>query len=129
MSTARRYQFDNPLPAVPDTTPPVVYQPQPLPAAYADQPQQLVVQHIHQAAPDRTVQRLALGAGTGAGVVGAGVYFGPLLVASLTSIAVSLAVVAIVAVAAGWTVVSVVRAVDGHADAKSVRKAAGGGRR
>jgi hypothetical protein len=54
------------------------------------QPPQVV--HVHQAPPDRTVQRLALGAGTGAGAVAAAVYFGPLLVASLWSIAVVFAV-------------------------------------
>jgi hypothetical protein len=54
------------------------------------QPPQVV--HIHQAPPDRTVQRLALGAGTGAGAVAAAVYFGPLLIASLWSIAIVFAV-------------------------------------
>jgi hypothetical protein len=54
------------------------------------QPPQVV--HVHQAPPDRTVQRLALGAGTGAGAVAAAVYFGPLLIASLWSIAVVFAV-------------------------------------
>lgn len=54
------------------------------------QPPQVV--HVHQAGPDRTVQRLALGAGTGAGAVAAAVYFGPLLVASLWSIAIVFAV-------------------------------------
>ncbi|MEU6957123.1 DUF6251 family protein, partial [Streptomyces sp. NPDC045714] len=51
-----------------------------LPAAY--QPTNVVPQvvHVHQAPPDRTVQRLALGSGVGAGAVAAGVYFGPLLV-------------------------------------------------
>lgn len=123
MTTPRRYQFDNPLPAVRETTPPVVYQPQPLPAAYGQQPQQVVVQHIHQAPPDRTIARVALGAGVGGGMVAAGVYFGPLLVAALASMAASLAVLAVVAVAGGWAVVSVVRSIDGHADAKAARKA------
>jgi hypothetical protein len=54
------------------------------------QPPQVV--HVHQAPPDRTVQRLALGGGTGAGAVAAAVYFGPLLIASLWSIAVVFAV-------------------------------------
>ncbi|MDI5968626.1 DUF6251 family protein [Streptomyces sp. SL13] len=114
-----RYRFDNPLPA-PTTVPPTVHQPY-IPAACETTPQ-MVVQHIHQAAPDRTVQRVALGAGVGGGAVVAGVYFGPLLVAALASMAASLAVVALVAVAAGWAVVHVVRAVDGHADAKTARK-------
>ncbi len=121
-TTPRRYTFDNPLP-VPTTpaAPPMVYQPQPLPAAYEQQPQQIV--HIHQAPPDRTVARVALGAGTGAGMVAAGVYFGPLLVAALASMAASLGMLALVAVAGGWAVVHVVRSLDGHADAKAARRA------
>ncbi len=115
------YQFDMPLPAVRESASPVVYQPQPLTPAY-DQPQHQVV-HIHQAPPDRTVQRVALGAGMGGGAVAAGVYFGPLLVATLTSMAASLAVLAIVAVAGAWAVVSVVRTVDGHQAAKANRRA------
>ncbi|MFJ4915884.1 DUF6251 family protein [Streptomyces sp. NPDC088726] len=87
-------------------------------------PQQ-IVQHIHQAAPDRTVQRMALGTGVGAGAVSASVYFGPMLVAAITSMAVSLAVVALVVVVIGWTTVTVVRSVagtDGEAAAKSLRR-------
>lgn len=83
------------------------------------------VVHIHQAAPDRTVQRVALGTGVGAGAVGASVYFGPLLIAAITSMAVSLAVVALVVVVTGWAVVTVVRSVggtDGKAAAKTLRK-------
>ncbi|WP_405743194.1 DUF6251 family protein [Streptomyces sp. NBC_01525] len=76
-----------------------------------------IVQHIHQAPPDRTTQRIALGTGIGAGTVAAGVYFGPLLVAALSSMAISLAVVALVAVAAAWGVVTVVRSIGGD-DAK-----------
>ncbi|MFE2633956.1 DUF6251 family protein [Streptomyces scopuliridis] len=96
-----------------------------LPAAA---PQSAVPQvvHIHQAAPDRTVQRVALGAGVGAGAVGASVYFGPMLVAAITSMAVSLAVVALVVVATAWGLVTVVRSVggtDGKAAAKNLSKA------
>lgn len=83
------------------------------------------VVHIHQAAPDRTVQRVALGSGIGAGAVGASVYFGPMLIAAITSMAVSLAVVALVVVVTGWAVVTVVRSVggaDGKAAAKNLRK-------
>lgn len=92
-----------------------------------DLPQQTGPQvvHIHQAAPDRTVQRVALGSGIGAGAVGASVYFGPMLVAAITSMAVSLAVVALVVVVTGWAVVTVVRSVggaDGKAAAKTLRK-------
>ncbi|TSB26121.1 DUF6251 family protein [Streptomyces benahoarensis] len=96
-----------------------------LPAPQA--PPQQIVQHIHQAPPDRTVQRIALGSGVGAGAVAAGVYFGPLLVAALSSMAISLAVVALVAVAAAWGVVTVVRSVggqDGKQAAENVAKVA-----
>ncbi|MGF1342838.1 DUF6251 family protein [Streptomyces flavovirens] len=96
--------------------------------AHLPAPQQVpqqVVQHIHQAAPDRTVQRLALGSGVGAGAVAAGVYFGPLLVGALTAIAANLALLAFLAVALTWGVVTVVKSVgspDGKAAASSLRK-------
>ncbi|MEU3082693.1 DUF6251 family protein [Streptomyces albidoflavus] len=95
-----------------------------LPSAFQQQGQPQVV-HIHQAAPDRTTQRIALGTGIGAGVTAAGVYFGPLLVGVLTSMAVSLAVVALVAVATAWGLVTVVRTVaqDGDQAAENLRKA------
>lgn len=94
-----------------------------LPATVAQQPQ---VVHIHQAAPDRTVQRLALGSGMGAGAVAAGVYFGPLLVAAITSMAISLAVAALVVVATAWAIVTVVKSVggpDGKNAAKNLNRA------
>jgi hypothetical protein len=98
--TPKRYRFDNELPS---------FEPRPLPVprpdtsvgqsptvapAYFEQQQyaQPQVIHVHQAPPDRTVQRLALGAGVGAGAVAGAVYFGPLLVASLWSIAIIFAV-------------------------------------
>ncbi|MFE7383506.1 DUF6251 family protein [Streptomyces zhihengii] len=87
---------------------------------------QVVHQHIHQAPPDRTVQRLALGTGIGAGTVAAGVYFGPLLVGVLTAMAANLALLALLAAVCAWGVVTVVRSVggaDGRAAAKAVRKA------
>lgn len=113
MSAPRRYQFDNPLPAPRDPHPPV-YQPQPIgtPAVY-DQQQPIVVQHIHQAPPDRTVQRIALGAGAGGGAVAAGVYFGPLLVTSLTVIGANLLFLAFIAAVGAWGVVTVVRSLGG----------------
>jgi hypothetical protein len=86
--------------------------------AYADpttlpvqQPAGPQVVHIHQAPPDRTVQRVALGSGVGAGAVAAGVYFGPLLVGVLTAIAANLAMLAFIALVLGWAVVTVVRSV------------------
>ncbi|MFE0699874.1 DUF6251 family protein [Streptomyces sp. NPDC058872] len=88
---------------------------------------QVVHQHIHQAPPDRTVQRIALGSGIGAGTVAAGVYFGPLLVGALTAIAANLALLAFLAAALSWGVVSVVRSVggtEGTNAAKNVGKAA-----
>ncbi|MFJ9418343.1 MULTISPECIES: DUF6251 family protein [unclassified Streptomyces] len=121
---SRRYQFDNPLP-VPREPQPPLYRPEPIgsPAAYQHPP--VVVQHIHQAPPDRTVQRVALGAGAGGGAVAAGVYFGPLLVAAISSIAISLAVVALVVVVSAWGVVHVVRTIggpEGQAAAKALRR-------
>ncbi|MFI9801469.1 MULTISPECIES: DUF6251 family protein [unclassified Streptomyces] len=77
----------------------------------AQQPSGPQVVHIHQALPDRTVQRVALGSGVGAGAVAAGVYFGPLLVGALTAIAANLAMLAFIALVLGWAVVTVVRAV------------------
>ncbi|WP_406248277.1 DUF6251 family protein [Streptomyces anulatus] len=84
-----------------------------LPATY--QPANTVPQvvHVHQAPPDRTVQRLALGSGVGAGAVAAGVYFGPLLVGVLTAIAANLALLALVASVCAWGVVTVVKSVGG----------------
>ncbi|WP_329614987.1 DUF6251 family protein [Streptomyces brevispora] len=95
-----------------------------LPAPPQQVPQQ-IVQHIHQAPPDRTVQRVALGSGVGAGAVAAGVYFGPLLVGALTAIAANLAMLAFIALVLGWSVVTVVRAVTngGQDTARRGRKA------
>ncbi|WP_354597798.1 DUF6251 family protein [Streptomyces sp. JL1001] len=81
--------------------------------------------HVHQAPQDRTVQRLALGSGMGAGAVAAGVYFGPLLVSVLTAIAANLALLAMVAAVCAWGVVTVVKSVsgsDGKAAASSLRR-------
>ncbi|MFD4583201.1 DUF6251 family protein [Streptomyces sp. NPDC058434] len=91
-----------------------------LPAQQAAGPQ-VVHQHIHQAPPDRTVQRIALGSGVGAGAVAAGVYFGPLFVGVLTAIAANLALLAFIALVLGWAVVTVVRSVGG-ADGKAAAK-------
>ncbi|MZE51083.1 hypothetical protein GTY86_07105 [Streptomyces sp. SID5770] len=87
---------------------------------------QVVHQHIHQAPPDRTVQRIALGSGIGAGTVAAGVYFGPLLVGALTAIAANLALLAFLAAVLAWGVVTVVKSIggpEGQAAAKSIGKA------
>lgn len=125
MTTPRRYQFDNQLPAVVQQPQAPVYRPEMLPTpGYAEQPH-VVVQHIHQAPPDRTVQRLALGAGVGSGAVAGAVYFGPLLVAAISSMAISLAVVALVVVVSAWGVVTVVRSIggpEGKAAAKTLRR-------
>ncbi|MER5713527.1 DUF6251 family protein [Streptomyces sp. NPDC002122] len=86
---------------------------------------QVVHQHIHQAPPDRTLQRVALGSGVGAGTVAAGVYFGPLLVGALTAIAANLALLALLATVLAWGVVTVVRSIggpDGKAAAKNLAK-------
>ncbi|MFD3330737.1 DUF6251 family protein [Streptomyces sp. NPDC058701] len=95
-----------------------------LPAAYAGP--QVVHQHIHQAPPDRTVQRIALGSGVGAGAVAAGVYFGPLLIAALTAIAANIAFLAFLTLVLGWCVHTVVKSVgspSGTQAVKNVRKA------
>lgn len=101
--------------------------------AYVDQaalvpaaPSAPQVVHIHQAPPDRTVQRVALGTGMGAGAVAAGVYFGPLLVGVLTAMAANLALLALIAAVCAWGVVTVVKSVggpDGKAAAKTLSKA------
>ncbi|MFJ5799730.1 DUF6251 family protein [Streptomyces decoyicus] len=124
MSTPRRYQFDNQLPTL-HTPQPLIHRPEPLitPAA-ADQAVTLV-QHIHQAPPDRTVQRVALGAGIGGGAVVAGVFVGPMVITLLASAAVPLAFLALVLVAGAWGVVSVVRSIggpEGKAAAKTLRR-------
>ncbi|MER6911127.1 DUF6251 family protein [Streptomyces sp. NPDC000594] len=96
-----------------------------LPALHQPAPQMPQVVHIHQAPPDRTVQRVALGTGMGAGAVVAGVYFGPLLVAAMTSMAISLAVAALVVVAITWGLHTTVKAIggpDGTAAAKNIAK-------
>lgn len=87
---------------------------------------QVIHQHIHQAPPDRTVQRIALGSGIGAGTVAAGVYFGPLLVGALTAIAANLALLAFLAAVLAWGVVTVIKSVggpDGQQAAKAIGKA------
>ncbi|PKA38471.1 hypothetical protein SM8_015610 [Streptomyces sp. SM8] len=97
---------------------------------YADQlPQtsqqqgQPPVVHIHEAPPDRTTQRIALGTGIGAGTVAAGVYFGPLLVAALTSIAISLAVVALLVVVVVWGLSSASKTIrDNNRDTRRYRR-------
>lgn len=82
---------------------------------------QIVHQHIHHAPPDRTVQRIALGSGVGAGTVAAGVYFGPLLVGVLTAMAANLALLALIAAVCAWGIVTVVRSVGGS-DGKAAAK-------
>ncbi|MGW7457062.1 DUF6251 family protein [Streptomyces sp. NPDC054797] len=99
--------------------------PNSLPGAFGGP--QVVHQHIHQAPPDRTVQRIALGSGVGAGAVAAGVYFGPLLVGVLTAIAANIAMLAFLALMLGWGVHTVVKSIGGsHGEAavKNVGKAA-----
>ncbi|MGW3095890.1 DUF6251 family protein [Streptomyces sp. NPDC001102] len=91
----------------------------------SQQPNRPQVVHIHQAPPDRTVQRIALGSGVGAGAVAAGVYFGPLLVGVLTAMAANLAMLAFLAAVMAWGVVTVVRSVggqEGKAAAKRLRR-------
>ena len=117
--TPKRYQFDMPMaPVEPRPLPvrrPDTEQGYPLvgtPASdqqvwQATQPVQQVV-HIHQAPPDRVLQRLALGAGIGAGATAGAVYFGPLLVASMEMIAITFLIGGLVIAVLAWSVVSVV---------------------
>ncbi|MFD7397292.1 DUF6251 family protein [Streptomyces virginiae] len=99
-----------------------------MPATFQSAPQ-VVHQHIHQAAPDRTVQRLALGSGVGAGAVTAGVYFGPLLVGVLTAIAANLAMLAFLALVLAWGVHTVVKSTGSSEGAAAVKNARRIGRR
>lgn len=75
--------------------------------------QQPQIVHVHQAAPDRTVQRIALGSGMGAGAVAAAVFLGPMLIAAITAITAQLAVLALLVAVVAWAVVTVVRSVSG----------------
>ncbi|MEU0371189.1 DUF6251 family protein [Streptomyces sp. NPDC006283] len=101
----------------------VYLQPDQLPAVQPPQYSgpQVVHQHVHHAPPDRTVQRIALGSGVGAGAVAAGVYFGPLLVGVLTAMAANLALLALIAAVCAWGVVTVVKSVGGQ-DGKNAAK-------
>ncbi|MGV0097778.1 DUF6251 family protein [Streptomyces californicus] len=90
-----------------------------LPATYQPTTGVPQVVHVHQAPPDRTVQRLALGSGMGAGAVAAGVYFGPLLVGALTAIAANLAILALVAAVCAWGVVTVVKSIGDKSSRKT----------
>ncbi|MFH8404483.1 DUF6251 family protein [Streptomyces sp. NPDC018019] len=108
----RRYQFDNHLPAPRAGHGEVVHRPEPLPPVTDGDGRPITIQHIHQAPPDRTVQRVALGAGAGAGAVAAGVYFGPLLAAAAVSIATIFVFGGLLIGVGVWGVVSVVRAVN-----------------
>ncbi|WP_374776671.1 DUF6251 family protein [Streptomyces sp. NBC_01310] len=92
-----------------------------LPAAF--QGPQVVHQHIHQAAPDKTVQRIALGSGVGAGAVAAGVYFGPLLVGVLTAIAANIAMLAFLGLVLAWGVHTVVKSTGSSEGAAAVKNA------
>lgn len=87
----KRYRFDNHLPVAREAAP-LPVQPSAGVTETVTTAQHPQVVHIHQAAPDRTLQRVALGSGMGAGAVAASVYFGPLLIAAITSMAISLAV-------------------------------------
>ncbi|MET9568021.1 DUF6251 family protein [Streptomyces virginiae] len=93
-----------------------------VPATYTGP--QVVHQHIHQAAPDKTVQRIALGSGVGAGAVAAGVYFGPLLVGALTAIAANIAMLAFLALILGWGVHTVVKSIGSPEAGAAVRNVA-----
>lgn len=113
--TPKRYRFDNEMPS---------FEPRPLPVqrpeasvgqspmqvpAYYEQQQyaQPQVIHVHQAPPDRTLQRVALGSGIGAGATAATAFLGPLLVASLTAMVWILLAGALGVAVLGWAIVQV----------------------
>ena len=94
--------------------------------ATVEQQQAPQIIHVHQAPPDRTVQRMALGSGVGAGAVAAGVYFGPLLVGVLTAMAANLALLAFLAAVMAWGVVPHGRSIggpEGQRAARTIRRA------
>lgn len=116
----KRYRFDNQTPSfeprpLPVPRPAEGYAPVPTPGGdqafpvYAEKVPQII--HVHQAPPDRTLQRLAMGAGAGAGAVAAGVYYGPLLTASLSFMAICIAVTGLVVMVVAWAIVMVARSV------------------
>lgn len=117
----KRYRFDNtwPVPREPAHLP---VQPSAVVAQTDTTGQSPQVVHIHQAPPDRTLQRVALGAGMGGGAVAAGVVYGPLLVAAFTSIAITLLVLALAVAVLTWGIVTVVRAVGGNTGTKGKRR-------
>ncbi|MEW2518147.1 DUF6251 family protein [Actinacidiphila alni] len=80
-------------------------------AEMAQRQQAPQIVHVHQAPPDHTVQRLALGAGVGAGAVAGAVFFGPLLIASLTTMAVIVLAGALAIAVLAWAIVHVVTGV------------------
>jgi hypothetical protein len=126
-TTPRKYRFDTPGPT---------FEPRPLPVRrpessvaqtatqlpeQAQQYAQPQVVHIHQAPPDRVLQRLALGAGMGAGATTVAVYYGPLLVASMEMVAITFLVGGLVIAVLAWSVVSVVRSVNPPATGRKRR--------
>lgn len=130
-SRPKRYAFDNPMPPVEPRPLPARrpesegYAPVPVPGGEQQmwqQPPAPQVIHVHQAPPDRTVQRLALGAGMGAGAVGAAVYFGPLLVASLEAMAVILLAGTLGVAVLAWAIVHVVGGVRPEARGRKRRR-------
>lgn len=124
----KRYRFDNPMPSVepgplPVRRPEATVGQSPMVAEQSvQQYAQPQVVHIHQAPPDSTVQRLALGAGMGAGAVASAVYFGPLLIASLTFMTIWLAVLALVIALIVWPIVVIVRSANPDTGRKKGRR-------
>jgi hypothetical protein len=127
-ATPKRYRFDNPGPTFeprplpvrrPETSVAQTATQLPEPAQQYAQPQ---VVHIHQAPPDRTLQRLALGAGMGGGAVATAVYMGPLLVASMEMVAITFLVGGLVIAVLAWSLVSVVRSINPPATGRKRRR-------
>ncbi|MDX2704072.1 DUF6251 family protein [Streptomyces sp. PA03-6a] len=114
MSTPRRYRFDNPMPSTEPARLPVRQEIAQANLLHNVQevPQPQVV-HIHEAPPDRTLQRVALGAGIGGGAIVAGIYFLPMLILAVQSLVAALMSLVVMLAVAAWAVVTIVNAVGG----------------
>lgn len=106
----RRYRFSN-HDVVRREPPPLPESRQVFSSEHLPQPPQIV--HIHQAPPDRTVQRLALGAGIGGGALVAAVFVGPMLVVLVQSLVLGIISLTVALAVAGWVVHTLVAAISG----------------
>lgn len=115
---SERYNFSNrlPVPREPERLPverPAAGEISPPDAGHIVPSTPRVV-HYHQAPPDRTLQRVALGAGVGAGAVAAGVYFAPMLIVLVQSLVIGLITIVVGLAIACCAIVAVVGAFTGR---------------